>query len=471
MIDYLKNHKWSILQIIVYVFIFYFIYGATILYYNSKHITQNWSDYKCRPYIIPIAGYFKGDNFLEATVDNFNECTTNIFKKYFDILIKPIAHILTTITKALMQITNTINVFRKMATVLRELFNKIVAEIFTKIQNHVAATQFYSEKFKTIMRQQYAVFQMVYYYLEALRMSFDSFINGPTPILLIFLMMFGLLTMFLMSMCLMCPIPIVGIFACPICVMCFSPDTIIGDKLISNIKVGDFIEPNNMVLSTYDFILDVGAVLYKYGGVSVTGSHIVYVDSTPSRIISMVDAIPEKIAKRVCCLSTTTHQIKIGNLVFSDYTECNNPLVDQQINNLILSKLNGDIVEVMNYKYYPTGFVDLELLNIDTNMSKIVNSVKYNDIELYNYCGIICSGNNIILEDNIWRRVYQSNKAIHFSNPDNLYKYAYNTTTSDGIIKIGSVIFRDFMEIYDKDIWENIHNISLNHIKNSCLAI
>jgi hypothetical protein len=453
MIEYLSTHKWSILQILVYILIFYFIYGATILYYNSKYIKDNWNKYKCRPYVIPIAGFFGKDPF-----SNFSECTTNIFKEYFNILILPIESLFITISKTLINITNTLNIFRKMAYILRELFNKIVMQILTKIQNHLAATQFFGEKFKTIMRQQYIVFQMVYYYLEALRMSFDSFLNGPTPILLIFLMMFGLLTMFLMSMCLMCPIPIIGIFACPICMMCFSSDTIINGVNISKIKLGSYLENDNKVLVTYKFKTDNMFFLYNYKGIDLTGSHLLLDNNDPRRVIDDSDSKFSKITNTVYCLSTSKHIININGIPFSDYTECSNIELDRGINNLILSKLNNIKIIDDTYESYIAGFADIK---IPKNNSVIKALILDNNVKLYNYNGVICSGNCIVYENDKWIRVYKSNIAIYLEAHN--YKYIYHTTSDNGVIKINGNLFRDFIECYD--VQDQIHNKSIEYIR------
>jgi D-3-phosphoglycerate dehydrogenase len=59
-------------------------------------------------------------------------------------------------------------------------------------------------------------------------------------------------------------------------------------------------------------------------------------------------------------------------------------------------------VNYNDFVNYPTGFVDIPLdINSDTIITHLI---KDNNIKLYNYYGILCSGNNIVYENGLWIR-------------------------------------------------------------------
>jgi len=69
-----------------------------------------------------------------------------------------------------------------------------------------------------------------------------------------------------------------------------------------------------------------------------------------------------------------------------------------------------------------------------------------NSDKLYNYNGIYVSGSHIVLENNKWIRVDKSTSAILTNHAP---QYVYSLSTSDSIININSIIFKDYSESND----------------------
>jgi hypothetical protein len=467
----LLTEKRSIFTIIIYFIVFFCVFLATKLYYTRDEIEKNWDKYKCQPHILPIAGLFKGENFFQFTRENFTNCYWLITKEYFFILIKPIKFAFDTITRILGDAANSINQLRNMARLLRELFQNMIAEVFERIQTNVSAVQFYSEKFRNLMKKQHAIFQMIYYYLETIRLTFDSFVKGPTPIFLMFLMIFGMLTIFIISMCLLCPIPFVGLFACPICYMCFDPkqeisilDKKIGNNSIINteirfVEVGDIISHGNShVISTFHFVLGEYVPLYQYKNIRLSASHIIFKDGIAVRAIDCHDTSICGFTKTLVCLGTSDNKIRINNSILSDYNEIDTPELSIELNNRILTILNHKPTYYDDFINYPTGFIDIDL-NKDTQ-SIITHLILDNNIKIYNYKGVICSGNNIVYENGLWIRVYQSSEASLIEN--HYYLKIYNTVSKDGVIIMNGYKFRDFMETDNTDIHNWLHDMDIN---------
>jgi hypothetical protein len=461
----LLSNKKSIYTIFVYFIVFYFIFLCTKLYYAKDDVQKNWDQYKCQPYIIPIAGLFKGENFFKFTRDNFTNCYWLISKQYFDILIRPIKYVFDLITKILGDAATSINQLRNMAKLIRELFQKMVANVFEQIQTNVSAIQFYSEKFRNLMKKQHAIFQMIYYYLETIRLTFESFTNGPTPILLMFLMIFGLLTVFVLAMCMLCPIPFIGIFACPICFMCFDPhqpiyileNNLLNTKEICSVKLGDIIQGGSKVISTFHFKLDDFVPLYNYKGIKLSASHIIFKEGVATRAIDCDETNICGFTKKLVCLGTSDNKIRINDNLLSDYNEVDTHELSIELNNRILTILNNKPTYYNDFENYPTGFIDIPIdINSDTIITHLI---KDNNIKIYNYNGILCSGNNIVYESGLWIRVYQSPIAI--ITKDNNYELIYNTITNNGIYTIKGYNFRDFMETDNNEVHDWLHKMDI----------
>lgn len=459
---HLLNNKGSILIIIIYVIIFFSILKINDLKKKKEEIINNWPEYKCRPYIIPIAGYFKGNNFFKYTFENFNECNSFIFKNFFNILIEPIRYTINIIKNILFDMMNAINKIREMAKVIRIIFSELIAKVFEKLTLSVSTAQFYSEKLRNLIKKQYAIFQMIYFYLDAIRLTLDSFLNGPMPIFLLFMMIFGLLTAFFIAICLLCPIPFVNIVACPICAFCFRNDTLIkldnnSEIMIKDINLNDKIYPNQNVIGKINIKFNAPVNLYNISKTWVSESHLCYIDNIAFRV-SELNAKESCKVSNIVSLVTSTHKIYSHDNVFGDYCEIENHEIDILWNTKVLVDLNPDdeIAVDNNYVAYPTGFL-LKPDEDNNTMGYIEHLVNENNIILYDYNGIICSGNNLVLENNRWIRVSKTNAIIYNGHHNNVL---YHLIDINGAIKVSGFIFRDFLETHNYLTYDWFHHKS-----------
>jgi len=460
--QHLKTNKWSIMKLIIFGIVFYLIYGLSTLYNSYDDIKNNWAVYKNNPMFLPISGFFMDGNIIKNTYKNFQEFVYNNSKKAFQLLIRPIQYIFAIITKSLSDIVQAINNMRKMAKVIRELFQEMIGNVFEQLTRSVSTLQFYNEKFRNLMKKQYAVFQILYYYLETLRATFTSMFNGPLPVMLQFLTIFAALSIFIISMCILCPIPFVGLVACPLCAACFDGDTLIDTaddpKKIRDIELGDKIFPDQTVIGFFVFEQKTPWSTYKLGNAHVTDSHIFYNDAgLPQRIKEIADQLENSTATKVYCIATSNNLLFSGGQMFSDYYEISSPQLDADWNNAVLRSLNGPNFEMDTpYTSYPTGFLINEWL---TEQQKTLPTTGFsthliaeNGIELFDYGGIICSGNNIVFEDNVWKRVRNSAGAKGF---DGMHTNRVIHWTSDtGTLEMNGVLFRDCMDTSSQEVYD-----------------
>ena len=81
---------YNLVKILLIVILFSIIYYLQLGGNLKKYIINNWSYYKCKPYILPFAGFFRPpedtNGFLKFTFKNFKKCqwaNIKIFFSYF----------------------------------------------------------------------------------------------------------------------------------------------------------------------------------------------------------------------------------------------------------------------------------------------------------------------------------------------------------------------------------------------------
>ena len=474
--QHMKQNKLSLFYLVVFIFVFYFIYGVIQMYNNKKYIEDHWAEYKCKPYMMPFSSMFS----KVGPIENFNDCLWINYRSAFSLLMKPILYVSSIITQFLGDMAFTINKFRHMGAFIREVFQKMIAEVFDKLTTSMSTLQFYQEKFRNLMKKQFATFQLIYFYLETMRASFESLFNGPLPVMLLFLMIFGILAIFLVVMCGLCAasIPFFSWFvACPICLICFEPSSQIRinqdtTKSINDIQLGDIIYPNQKVLGKLVFNLDYDYPVYQLEkGVYVSDSHLYYMGAdtdtniynlgkNPVRISEFKHRLEPLFTRKLVCLATSDNLLYSPNHILADYTEVSgNCQLDNDWNNRVLTSLNSILdykdYPVKSYSGYPGGFLN--------KVGDIEYLIEENDIELYDYCGIICSGNNIVWENNLWIRVSTSPKAIKYTGAHN--NIVYHTKTDTGILRMNGLYFRDFLETTDTTVYEWWNSISPKYVQ------
>ena len=79
---------------------------------------------------------------------------------------------------------------------------------------------------------------------------------------------------------------------------------------------------------------------------------------------------------------------------------------------------------------------------------------------LYDYNDEICSGENIIYHDNIWKRLYTIGKKIKKK------AILFHLSIDNGIIETKNNIYRDFTEIKDEKVMKKIQELILSNINN-----
>jgi hypothetical protein len=108
---------------------------------------------------------------------------------------------------------------------------------------------------------------------------------------------------------------------------------------------------------------------------------------------------------------------------------------------------------------------DLKLGMILKDGGEVLSLMKFkgDDVEMYEYDGVLVSGEHPVLEDNEWMRIEDATKA---KRAEYNGKYIYCLETRENYIKINNTIYGDYIEIPDKTVNNNIQDIVIDYMNN-----
>ena len=106
---------------------------------NVQPIIDDWPNQRCKPYIIPFAGWVtKPDDTtsVDYTLTNFTYCTQNILSGITGTMVEPITFVVNTIKHVLDIIKENINSIRAMFDKVRTFFSNNGTGINGKNNEH-----------------------------------------------------------------------------------------------------------------------------------------------------------------------------------------------------------------------------------------------------------------------------------------------------------------------------------------------
>lgn len=498
MIEFLKKfftlykNPITIVSIFVLYLIIYYIF---LKKYIIRYISDNWNYFKDKPYILPFSGIIRGNisnnpktkGTIARTIHNINAYFRKVFTSFIKMFTKPFVWFLSLVTKVIGVLKNTIDKFRRMAAVIRQLFKQTVEATVKRISNSYAAVVYFQEKFKLILRKQAAMFSVFKQYAQSMKFLLHSFSHGPVPRLINFLMYYTTLMIVMLIICVLCifDIPFVSWVACPICAICFDENTNIlvesGTKKIKDLSLLENIKDGGQINGIIKVIAG-KTDMFKYDNVIVSGSHLVFESHKWIRVENSYRAqkINYNSDKILHCLITNHNIIRSGSIRFSDYQETQDLSINLKIQRMIANHLNdGHIIRSYDdicHQYY-WGFTGTTIINgkniSDIRIGDIVNGnkvlgtieMKGSDVVWYLYKNIVVSGSQLVNEKGIWLRVHQS---VYAEKLDFTYDVMYHLIVEYNKIVINNMEFTDFCETCDEKLNDEIDNLVTEH-KNKYL--
>lgn len=416
------------------------VYGYCVAIKHKKQLQQNWPNYKCKPYVIPIAGWIGPPG--TSTVENMGSCVKTMAKELFDVFLHPWITLFDLFKDILRDITMDIQDLRKMIYYIRSVIKNGLVSVANKTYDAYYRIAVLFKTIKNLLLSIFYVIRALLYVLDYAFNTLASLWNGPIG---------GVARFF-----------------------CFDPSTPISlynnsKKSIYTISVGDKLMGGGTVTAVIK-VKKGASKMFNYNGIIVAGTHLIYELGSWKRVDETI--LGEEIeynGEWLYCLAVDNNKIWINNILFADYFEANDYNLNKNIQQIILSKLNGYMVELPIDENYTLGWgfdhnTFYRIINSDNIIDGYVVIQPIGDVcRMKN--GIICSADQIVLDkDDEWKRAKEVKGSEIISWTDKLY----SVCTNDGKIKIDGWCFTDFEQIMDQDVNHQIdHMVSEFRMKNS----
>jgi hypothetical protein len=468
---------------------------------DAQIIRDNWSNYRCSPYVMMFASMFKNKEDprtdVQFATDNFEFCVSETAKASLTIALKPIMDVFYQMANAAMQSigftmnlrtlgSNLFHGLTRMFSIFTSRFNLTIHEI------HMS----FLKQFSAIQKAQAIAVGTVYSGISLIK-SIMNFFNLMIIVCIAILVIMVVLVIFLWFIF----APTIPLILVTIAVIsatgsaaavggmgdafCFAENTSIGLKdgfcSIKDIKVGDILANGSTVTATMEFNVDGTESLYSLDGVVVSGSHIVYREGLPIFVKDHSDAqaFTGGIDK-LYCLNTSSHKIPVLGLSaiieFADWEELgddsmkswdsyvraflNKTVTSRDFNKTVANSESGFSGDSLVTTH--RGFKRISDLALGDSISdgdgwtEVIGLVKVDvqETDVFGRVGTAeMSGASWINEDDMWIRAVES-KYWKAGAPAN--KLISLFTDSGKLLINGVIRVRDFSDI-------GIHNINTTY--------
>ena len=368
------------------------------LAFSSAHVKRteimaNWSKYKGDLLYMFTATMFKPDDDprsrIQFATDNFHDVISDKVKDFFEVLLQPVMKIFQLLMDAMIQ-------------TLSGLFNiKALMGNMWKKWNEI--TDVFMRRFNSVFHQLRVTFVKLYASMEKtfgiaassiymglstidtilsfmdLMIKIIIIIMAILIIMMIFLfwMLFPVMPLILMAVTVLI-VAGVGAAAGMTESFCFAGNTPIITKSgttipIKDVKIGTELYDGGIVTGTMD-ISSCAEDLYNLYGITVSGSHIVYVDNKPVHVKDHPDAKHINTSTtELYCLITTTQRIPVytssGHVDFADWEELSTKEDLESWHKHVFGALNP------NTEYIPASSVSLMSESVFSGRTRVVTSI------------------------------------------------------------------------------------------------
>uniref|UniRef100_A0A6C0KIQ7 Vint domain-containing protein n=1 Tax=viral metagenome TaxID=1070528 RepID=A0A6C0KIQ7_9ZZZZ len=382
---------------------FFIIYSYFHAKYQLNLLKHNWVEERCNPSVMPFAGLINakpGTSKLDYTLDNFSNCSYTILKNITSDFLAPIHYAINVIVTIFKDIEDSIQKIRTMFTQIRDQITKVVLTIMYKVLNVLMPVRLLVMKMKDIFGKSNAIMTTALFTgLSGLYTIYTLF-SVFFEIILIFLGIIAAITAAL----LFDPFTIVAgeallawwiLIAVPFFIIaivikiyvasargssmpgipgCFDKDTIIGNKKISDLNIGDKIDTKNHITGIFKIATE-NIKMYNYHGIIVSETHRIFdIKSLKWKMIKDVkDAllIINYYEPFIYCINTTKKKFNIGENVFLDWDD----LDDNEVNFFINEYENIKSSQNINEQFCG-GFTEDTLLELEDGKYTTIKDIE-----------------------------------------------------------------------------------------------
>jgi len=453
---------------VVIFLIYYFIKGIYFMLGHKKRINANWPKYRCKPYILPFAGWFVGPGSTNPAT-NFVECSFSVQRSYYDVLKQDFMQMFGSLAEIVKDQQIAIQEMRNMTNYMRNSMKQFAEDIYQKMYD---AYYRIASLFKVFMGAFGSLFNLFSESFNVLLYGYytlQSMWNGPI----------GIVGRGLYDIT--NPIRDVVHF------FCFSPDTpiLMADgryKRAREIKLGHQLGMNAGEVIACMEIDGTNADMYRYNDcVEVSGSHMLKENGKWIRVEDSMRSEPiEWNGRNIICFNTTSNRIPVAGHLFADYMETNDNATRTMMQAVVLHRLNEGEPIAMDSKdlKYPAVRCQYDWaldagtkVEMFSGLSKCIRDIKIGDKismggyvqaiikvaptegQMYSYCGEKMTGTHIVLNGDQWIEVRDAPLAQPCeprAMGEGCYRILeplYNIVTTNGVIKLQSgILTTDFQQ-------------------------
>jgi len=452
-----------IIFLIITLFVF-FVHTYCQVMQVRKEVADDWNNQRCNPKYMPFAGYItrpEGTSAFDYTNENFQYCVQNILTNITGYALQPFQYMINSLQQVFVMIGNSIqkirdfmNIFRKNIKVFTEDVLNRILNVMVPLQNVFIALADSLQKIQGVMTAGLYTMLGTYYALQSLMGAMLEMMIKMLIVLVIIVV--GLWIMpftwpaaaatSAVFLSISIPLSIIVLFMTEVLhiksssipkLRCFDKNTLLTMnngtfKKIQEVEVGDMLE--NKVMVTAKMKVDASDLrMFSINNVIVSESHIVKYEDKWIAIRDHPLAIELQVGSYtepyLYCLNTSSKEIIINDLVFTDWDEIYSETLDKVIfaipQNIFIKDPLAQKENI--HKYLDIGFntdMNIYLANNtkkqikDINIGDILSTkgIVYGIVEIHNFYNksLVDSilGNNIATSQNKLYHLLVSNKCF-----------------------------------------------------------
>tara|TARA_B100001063_G_C16777954_1_gene567406 strand:- start:8684 stop:10273 length:1590 start_codon:yes stop_codon:yes gene_type:complete len=505
---YLDKYGGSTVVTSLILLTFFIIFSYYYIESNIAPIRQNWVNERCKPSVMPFAGYINappGTSQLDYTNENFIQCTTSILSKVVQVFTKPLYYVSDLLSQFFAVLMDTVNKVRLFMFYLREKLKKIFEYILARLVNIMIPLQNMVIKMKDLLNKVNGTMVAGLMTVYGTYLTLKSFVGAFLQICILVLIIIAAVIILLWILPFTWPAAAAGtaffvLVSVPIILIvvamteilsihpsrkvpgkpgCFDKSTLVqtldGFSEISKLKPGDILQNNEKIQSVFKIATDNRDMFYL-NGVIVSGSHKlfhkklgwIYVEDHPQSKI--IENYSEPV---IYCLNTSSKRIHINNMIFMDWDEITPtdmmklklwkyiPMQGgfENIHKYMESGVDGDTI-LETEKGKKIKIKDVKPNQILKNREKVLATVHIDGSDLDNIQSYKFGNQDIIGGPNLFlkHRDLGNLTTIGFKGKKVQRNNLYQLITDTGSFQISNMLMKDYNSAIENilDIRENL---------------
>lgn len=387
MLEWQESLTGSLIRFGILTVLFVGIFVAVIATGNVNSVVDNWSRYRCNPFIMPFAELFGYDS-----TENFQYCVRSMMQNQSGELFTPMYSVLGQYSSSLGMIVNTVNSFRKMLGNFKLSTDYFVNGVMAKIQALLFQIRMTFMRMQTLMGRVYGtMYSIIWMGTSAITAGTSLADNDLVNFMFEF---------------------------------CFAPNTLVylesGElKEIRELRVGDMIEGKITVTSTFRFAGH-KTPMVKIGNDILSSEHRVFWENRWIPAHQHPLALPTASLPELVCLNVEGHKFfTAAGLHVADYDESSDPRVSADSQQIAEVHLNGGYTGIPSVDYSlgldPEAEIwmqdqtwkslkSLQLGEVVYGGATVLGLVEEECRDIRNYGGVLVSAAQLVYVDNLWVR-------------------------------------------------------------------